>query len=893
MEKSAAKAIPNELFSYEIKHRHWTDRQVAAKILELLDIKDEEVRKKQAQTDEDRVKRWRRGVATPSPYFQGLLEKLFGKKIEQLGWPGKNKIPHWKIDDPQNPLFTGREEILDWLHDVLALRDRGTPLPIYALTGLAGVGKSQAAIEYAHKFKYEYHTIVWLRANTRENLAEDFAAIASHIGLDLPEEAKNDQKQQIDMVKAWLNDEEITRWLLIFDSADDPAIINDIIRQYVPEPCQGHVIITTRSSAIGLIEQRKEVDPLSIDESVHFLLRRAKIAPSEKKNMLAKTLAEELGGLPLALEQAGAYIEVTGCGLDGYQDLYRKTAERKELLEYQGAVTSHVPIAITLSLTFQQVQQVSPLAFDLLALFAFYAPDYIPEELLHDATSVLSPVLQTVAGHPKLLEDSMGILNRYSLIHRFPDIKTCSIHPLVQVCIRDIMDENTQRLWAERAIKAIFQILLGLPLLHYTRYSSHAQKCLDHMRQRGITTPEAVNLLYMAGQYLQKIAKYNEAEPLLLEAHRILEIELGSKHIYLTKSPLILAELYTNLCKYSLAEDLLQQALSIREQILGSKDPAVSECLLKLGLCYLAQSMYEQAAHCFRRCVKIDNLTLDANDPRRILALYMLRYILKKIGDMQSIEDIENWNEQFYLLDQVRKIANHAGTLEYLAKSLSDDRFAQLSENQNNYERTLAEHPYTAELYYNLARIYEDLQDYKQAEKLYLKAIAKYEVVLSEDKLPLTPCLIDLGLLYLDNGKSRKFGGVGFEDAETLFHRAFTIGSHKLGTNNIITACAIFGLAAIYIDQERFSEGKTLLRQSLTIHEETLGVNHPATVLRREEYIALLQYLMIYDEVKEQEELLPLFTSNSKIFGFQKRDDWYPLRLSETFLQTRGDYFGL
>ncbi len=540
MEKSAAKAIPNELFSYEIKHRHWTDRQVAAKILELLDIKDEEVRKKQAQTDEDRVKRWRRGVATPSPYFQGLLEKLFGKKIEQLGWPGKNKIPHWKIDDPQNPLFTGREDILKWLHDGLDFRSTGASLPIQILTGLAGVGKSQSAIEYAHNFMHKYHTIIWLRASNKELLAADFAAIASYIGLNLPEEAKDDQKEQIEAVKAWLYHEEISRWLLVFDSADDPAIINEIVHRYVPEryetePRKGHVIITTRSSATGEIEQQKEVDPLSIEDSIHFLFRRAKISASETNNTLAKSLAEKLGGLPLALEQAGAYIEETGCGLAGYVNLYQTTAERKGLLASKGAFTnySHDPIAITLSLTFEQIQQASILAYDLLSLFAFYAPDHIPEELVRKGASILSLNIQAIAEHPKLFDDAMGELMKYSLIRRYSETATCSIHPLVQTCLKDRLDEETQQLWAERAVDVVnLAFPNGSPetLVECERYLPHALVCETLVEHWKIVSKEAARLLNEVGAYLAERGKYKEAESHLTNALTIRQQIFNPQH---------------------------------------------------------------------------------------------------------------------------------------------------------------------------------------------------------------------------------------------------------------------------------------------------------------------------------------------------------------------------
>src|SRR5205823_6552663 len=107
--------------------------------------------------------------------------------------------------------------------------------------------------------------------------------------------------------------------------------------------------------------------------------------------------------------------------------------------------------------TFEQVQKASTLAYDLLSLFAFYAPNHIPEELVREGLSVPSSALQGIVEHPKLLEDGMGELKKYSLIRRYPDTETCSIHLLVQTCLKDTMDEEAQQLWAERAIRVIYQ----------------------------------------------------------------------------------------------------------------------------------------------------------------------------------------------------------------------------------------------------------------------------------------------------------------------------------------------------------------------------------------------------------------------------------------------------
>ncbi len=461
----------------------------------------------------------------------------------------------------------------------------------------------------------KYHTIMWLQAENSTVLARDFAAIASHIGL--PEQYEINQQKRIDAVIKWLTHEEITRWLLIFDSADDPVIIKEILQRYIPRPCQGHVIITTRSSATGEIIQRKEVDPFSIEESAHFLLRRTKKSPFDANITLAKAIAEELGRLPLALEQAGAYIEEKPCGLAGYLKRYQSTA-RKKLLRYKGNLTvyPHSPIASTLSLSFEEIQKANSTAIDLLSLFAFLAPDGIPEEFVRNGADALSPNLQAIKEHPDLLDDAIGELSRYSIISRYPETETCSIHRLVQICIIDGMDEDTQQLWIERAVKVVIQTDLN----NFTRqnlvryFLPHAQECLNHIRQWNMKSLDAARLVHLTGENLSHKGEYEQSKRLLQQAHYLYEMNVGSDHLVVAINLSDLAGVNETLGNIPLAETLYLQALSIFERTLAPMSLDICSTLVGLAKCYLNQGKYEQAEYFYKRCLDIANKITEVKD---------------------------------------------------------------------------------------------------------------------------------------------------------------------------------------------------------------------------------------------------------------------------------------
>src|SRR5439155_9943511 len=181
-------------------------------------------------------------------------------------------------------------------------------------------------------------------------------------------------------------------WLLIFDNADDLAMLRD----FLPAGGQGHIVLTTRSQVTGNIARRIDVERMETEEGTLFLLHRAGLledatldAIPEVERAKARELVEEVDGLPLALDQAGAFIEETQCGLAGYLQLYR--TRQAEVLKRRGRLVTDHPdsVATTWSLSFEKVEQANPVAADLLRLCAFLDPDVIPEEIMIKGASEL------------------------------------------------------------------------------------------------------------------------------------------------------------------------------------------------------------------------------------------------------------------------------------------------------------------------------------------------------------------------------------------------------------------------------------------------------------------------------------------------------------------------
>jgi hypothetical protein len=210
--------------------------------------------------------------------------------------------PVWNVPQGENPHFVGRDQLLDQIHETLSA---GQAAALTAIHGLGGVGKTQLAAHYAHRRKGDYQIVWWIKAEEPATLAGDYAALA--MALDLPEKDAREQSLIVAAVRRWL--EQHPGWLLIFDNAHDA----EEVRPYLPQGRAGRALITSRDPNWRGVASTLEVRMLRREDAARFLLERA----GQSDEVTARALAAELGDLPLALEQAGAYIEETGETLAG------------------------------------------------------------------------------------------------------------------------------------------------------------------------------------------------------------------------------------------------------------------------------------------------------------------------------------------------------------------------------------------------------------------------------------------------------------------------------------------------------------------------------------------------------------------------------------------------
>ena len=694
------------------------------------------------------VSRWENGLTFPSPYFRQRMCDVFGKTPAELGLLQPSSPPGsklWNIPIAPNPFFTGREHLLELLLErlsakhIAALTQTQARSYAQALYGLGGIGKTQTAAEFAFRYSEHYAHVFWLQADTGETLLADFVALAELLELPHPQKDEQYQKRVVAAVKRWLADND--DWLLILDNADDLPMA----QQFLPTKYKGYVLFTTRAQAAGPIAASIEVEKLNLEEGTLLLLRASKrldkdasVAQAKAEDRAAaEQIVQEMDGLPLALVQAAAFIDETGCSLADYLSLY--ATHRKELLERPSSLMINYSktVATTWSLSFQHIEQQSPLAANLLRLCAFLAPDAIPEELFTRGAIELRAIPGAEAIDSFQLYEALAALRKYSLLRLNSDGNMLNMHRLVQAVLKESMDLQTRRFWAERTLRVVNA---AFPETDYAKdsphqyYLLHVQECATLINEYHLHFPEAARLLYRAGISLYSDGFYPQSQAFQQQALTIREQVFESDHPEVADSLNALAMLASNQGDYERAERFYWQALNIREKTLGPHHPTTAESLNNLSVLYRTLGKYEQAERLLKKALSIHEQSLGSEDP---ITLNFVINLAKLYAEQRQYEQAEQ------LLNQALATGERVLEPEHPLIAHNLNLLARLSFEQGNYERaeslwkrslailekTLgSEHPAAAERLSDLAELYLAQHRYAEAQSLCQRAFSICEL---------------------------------------------------------------------------------------------------------------------------------------------------------------------
>jgi len=522
---------------------------------------------------------------------------------------------------------------------------------------------------------------------------------------------------------------------------------------------------------------------------------------SDIEQSAATALAAELGYLPLALEQAAAYIVTNRVPFTDYLTSYRK--QRLKRLEKAKPNLGRYPdsVATTWALNLKEVQKAAPAAAALLNYCAFLHADAIPSNLFNQGAAELGEPLATAladaADDPLDLYDLLNPLGSYSLVRVEPENQSFSLHRLVQEVIWVELGDAGCQNWVEPLFRAIGQLTPEKGKeIEYQNWPAlaplvnHVQELASHCQQHAIASPEAADVFHVMGAYLLERGQYALADPLLQKALDLRRNLLGDEHEDIAASLDRAARTHELQGHYGDAEPLYQEALAMQKRLLGDEHPSVALSLNNLATLYYNQGRYGDA------------------EPLLQDALAMQKRLL---GDEHP---------------SVAQSLNNLATLYY-----NQGRYG---EAEPLYQEALAmqkrllgdEHPAVATSLNNLALLYKNQGRYGEAEPLYQEALAMQKRLLGDEHPAVATSLNNLATLYRDQGL--------YDKAEPYLSEALGLFRQLLGADHPNVGRVTENLGILKAAQGRIEAARSLYQQALAILEPKLGADHPWTVRCRE-----------------------------------------------------------
>ena len=499
----------------------------------------------------------------------------------------------WNVPYAPRQFFTDRDDVLALIRTTFEHQES----QIQVLCGLGGIGKTQTAIEYANRAKALYDRILWIDSETEQRAAESYSSLATALGL--PEQAAIDTGEVQTAVRRWL--ENHSRWLLIIDNANEEDTLV-ALRQFLPRRTKGHILLTSRAQNFNIFGVARPIrmDRLSIQDSIRLLLKRTGYDhPNDDEHAAAEILATKLAGLPLALEQAAAYICAKQIQFREYLDAYDRLGLR--LLEQSPDVVDHASVEKTWRLNIEEVEETGS-ARDLLRLCALLNSDNIPLEIIVEGIAHLGEPIGKLfddLNDERLFIDTLiAPLLRYSLILKNITSDSISIHPIVQAVLRKRLEPDTERHWAECIVKALN---VTFPAPEYKNWSRcerllpQARAAADYIDKWKMDFPEAGSLLSEVGFYLRHRYRYVAALSAMQVALDIQGRAHGLHSPFYTTAANRLAALYRKMGRFDEAISLLHEVIGIQRKTSNARPEDLSELLNNLAKVYRYQQRFDEA----------------------------------------------------------------------------------------------------------------------------------------------------------------------------------------------------------------------------------------------------------------------------------------------------------
>jgi hypothetical protein len=773
---------------------------------------------------------------------------------------GNGRYPEvWGQVPQRNKNFTGRDTLLQELG--AGLVSSVTAVLPHALHGLGGVGKTQVAIEYAHRNRSSYDVVWWIPADQPELVQSSLAALAPHLELP-PASATGVQDAASAVLDALRRGRPYARWLLVFDNADQPEDINDLIPRG-----PGHALVTSRNHRWSGLAETIPVNVFSRSESVEFLSKRV---PKAISSSAADQLADELGDLPLALEQAGALQAETGMPPQQYLELLKE--HTRELLAESKPSEYAVPMTAAWRISVGKLADTQPAAMELLRCCAFFAAEPIPRDVFRRGLQETGSQLSEILASPIVLARVIRDIARFALATIDPATRTIQVHRLIQALLRDDIsaeeqgkfrhevhlllagaapadpyDEARWPRWAELAAHVgpprverckdprVRQFALDMVVYlyrsaDYVPARTFAERFLKRWTaDSGEDHPDVLQLRRFLGNIMRDEGQYQAADKMIAPALDLARRALGPDHAVTLGLAGSHAASLRALGQFPLARDLDEETVRLKEAAFGAQDPDTMRTRHALALDYGLMGDYTTARELHQRTYMEQSQVSVGVSKSDVLASWGgLSRAVRLAGDYSAsrllAEDAYEYGRQELGADNPFTL--RAGKELSIALRASGDLSASLelaSDLLTRHERRLGlGHPDTLATANALANAHRALGRMEEALTIATDVMSRYPGAFAPGHPYLHGCAGNLAVLRRLHGEA--------EAARSLNESALAGLTGRLGPDHDYALTIAVNLASDLAALGETHAARELGEDTLERARAALGAGHPVTL---------------------------------------------------------------
>ncbi|WP_371781353.1 FxSxx-COOH system tetratricopeptide repeat protein [Streptosporangium subroseum] len=728
------------------------------------------------------------------------------------------------LPDAPAAVFIGRENALARLDHKLS-GDQAQVIIGQVIHGLGGIGKTELARQYATINRDCYRLRWWITAESAEQIQDGLTALAERlhplVALALTGE------QAADWARGWLQAHK--GWLLVLDNVEDPAHVRDLLGQLYT----GHILITTRRTVRWPAGVQPIPLPLLDEHAAAELITKVGERDRPEDQPAVEKIAKELGCLPLALEQAGAYIRESQISPDEYLALLIAHPAHMYAASLEGGNAERT-IARLWRVHLDAISKRNPYAVQLLRVLACYAPDDIPRDIL-DADS----------NRPMVL-DALRLLFSYSLI--LLEEETVSVHRLIQAVVaaetRTVPGEEPASDLALAWLADAWMASTDQPLpdrrARRRTLSAHVESLIrHHLISTG--SQEHAQIFHEAATHERSEGNYRRTHALISHALAVYRSSLGEEHLDTLTSWNNLGIALRDLGRFQEAEAGLRIVLETMRRVLGEEHPETLACRGNLAGVLGELGRLQEAEADFRTVLETMRRVLGEEHPETLASRNNLASMLRSLGRLEEAEA-----EHRAELEICRRVLGeeHPSTLisrNNLAGMLQ--ALGRLEEAETEHRAVLEirrrvlgeEHPDTLAIRGNLATVLRDLGRLQEAEIESRTALETMRRVLGEEHPATLAIRGNLATVLRDLGR--------LQEAEIESRTALETMRRIIGEEHLSTLASWNNLALVLRSLGRLQEAEAEFRTVLGITFRILGEEHPYTLISRNNLAGVLQAL--------------------------------------------------